>query len=345
LLEWANASEDPAERLALVTTWIITQFFAHDRPFKPFAAFLGETFQLEFANDGRFIAEQVSVNPPVAVAHAESNHFTYDITTSPRMQITGNSADLISKYRCRIKLREPDEEFYVLPAKTKFKNLMMGPYVDHEGELIVVNQATGHKAMVGLKPCKAFGRDKGRLEGTVLIKVENGDNHFIHAGELIGRWNELVEFKRLDLNNAQIGDQYRLWPCPEKPANDPWQRTQFGVDVFQWQGPIGLLPSDSRRRPDVAALAERDYRQARMEARQLKMDAEYDKLQRRERREAHAPVFFAAQQDGVPYEHEPDAEWLPFYTWNDRFPQVAERDYIRGRGFRPWAFPRPQPAV
>ena len=60
LLDRADATEDPAEQQGLVTDWFLAQYFSHDRPYKPFASFLGETFQLKLDNGIEFIAEQVS---------------------------------------------------------------------------------------------------------------------------------------------------------------------------------------------------------------------------------------------------------------------------------------------
>ena len=167
------------------------------------------------------------------------------------MRITGYSAELIPNCRipafalwmltlcagrCRIRLKATDQEFYVVPARTKYHNLMMTPYVDRCGKLVVKNQTTGNKAVVTLTPCKAFGRQKGRINGTVFLQVLNPNRRLVEAGELSGQWNEQVEFKGRDLNNERWGTPYTQWCCPERVLEDSLQRTQFGIDLSLWQG-------------------------------------------------------------------------------------------------------------
>lgn len=59
LLDRADQSENAMERLALVTAFAISPYAAYERPYKPFASLLGETFQLKCGNNVQFIAEQV----------------------------------------------------------------------------------------------------------------------------------------------------------------------------------------------------------------------------------------------------------------------------------------------
>lgn len=94
LLDKADQSNSPMERLAFVTAFAITPYSNGGRPYKPFNPILGETFQLECNNEVQFLAEQVCSVPPIGVAHAENKHFTYDIVSLPQTQFRGNSIEL-----------------------------------------------------------------------------------------------------------------------------------------------------------------------------------------------------------------------------------------------------------
>nr|KAJ0204146.1 hypothetical protein LSAT_V11C500237780 [Lactuca sativa] len=63
LLEQADNCEDPYMRL------VYTVYYALQQTWKPFNPILGETY------------EMVSHHPPISDAHAENEHFVYDITS------------------------------------------------------------------------------------------------------------------------------------------------------------------------------------------------------------------------------------------------------------------------
>eukprot|EP00882_Tetradesmus_deserticola_P025551 GHRQ01028074.1.p1 GENE.GHRQ01028074.1~~GHRQ01028074.1.p1 ORF type:complete len:223 (+),score=112.27 GHRQ01028074.1:227-895(+) len=98
LLDEADKSDDRFKRLALVAAFLVSPFGAAERTWKPFNPLLGETFELEGLGSGvRFMAEQVCEQPPVSAAHAENEHFTYDIVSAPATKFQGNSLEVYPK--------------------------------------------------------------------------------------------------------------------------------------------------------------------------------------------------------------------------------------------------------
>ena len=60
LLEMANNQEDPADRIAWVTAFVISQLAALERTYKPFNPTLGETFEWHDTDRSvHLMAEQV----------------------------------------------------------------------------------------------------------------------------------------------------------------------------------------------------------------------------------------------------------------------------------------------
>ena len=117
----------------VAVSWFISVYYSFERPWKPFNPILGETYEMVNHGGVTLIAEQVSFtdsllhmnlksvyinlypkfssigfaqlyhcgvsfqvshHPPIGVAHAESEHFTYDITSKVKTKFLGNSIDI-----------------------------------------------------------------------------------------------------------------------------------------------------------------------------------------------------------------------------------------------------------
>ncbi|KAL8228628.1 hypothetical protein R6Q59_000568 [Mikania micrantha] len=94
LLELADKCEDPYMRLVHTASWFISVYYALQRTWKPFNPILGETYEMVNHCGITFIAEQVSHHPPISAAHAENEHFVYDITSKVKTKFLGNSLDV-----------------------------------------------------------------------------------------------------------------------------------------------------------------------------------------------------------------------------------------------------------
>ncbi|RRT55226.1 hypothetical protein B296_00030559, partial [Ensete ventricosum] len=94
LLDMADDSEDPYMRLVYASSWAISVYYAYQRTWKPFNPILGETYEMVNHGGITFIAEQVSHHPPMSAAHAENEHFIYDITSKLKTKFLGNSVEV-----------------------------------------------------------------------------------------------------------------------------------------------------------------------------------------------------------------------------------------------------------
>ncbi|RVW87402.1 Oxysterol-binding protein-related protein 3A [Vitis vinifera] len=80
--------------LSVAASWAISMYYACQRTWKPFNPILGETYELTNHGGIKFIAEQISHHPPISAAHAENEHFAYDITSKLKTKFLGNSLDV-----------------------------------------------------------------------------------------------------------------------------------------------------------------------------------------------------------------------------------------------------------
>ncbi|KAL8196002.1 hypothetical protein R6Q57_025002 [Mikania cordata] len=106
LLELAGKCEDPYMRLVYTASWFISVYYALQRTWKPFNPILGETYEMVNHCGITFIAEQVSHHPPISAAHAENEHFVYDMTSKVKTKFLGNSLDVYPLGRTRLKLKK-----------------------------------------------------------------------------------------------------------------------------------------------------------------------------------------------------------------------------------------------
>lgn len=101
------------------------------------------------------------------------------------------------------------------------------------------------------------------------------------------------------------------------------------------------LETDSRRRPDVAALLEQDYRAAVSALQKLQAKADYDEAMHKQNNETWIPVFFHRSDDGIIYDHEPSASVVPCYVWSGHFPEegdITDASNVHGKGYCPWKY-------
>ncbi|KAF8064627.1 ORP3B [Scenedesmus sp. PABB004] len=341
LLDAANAAEDPFERLALVAAFLVSPFGAAERTWRPFTPLLGETFELEALGSGvRFLAEQVSQQPPVSVAHAESGAFTYDIVSAPATKFQGNSLEVYPKGRTRITLRRTGELFSHVPPQAKVHNLVLGrTWIDSFGTFLVTNNATGDKVQLDFKPCGWFGAGQYEFDGHVLDAAGNA------RSVLSGKWNSHVDLTPCGADGAPAegAEPRRLWTCAAKPEDDPYGCTHFAWDLnsckFLSKPP---LASDSRRRGDRHALEKRELSAAGAEKAALEERERGAKKAQEERGQEWQARWFEPAPDMQVLPGEEPADVVPLWRWNGRYTQTRDgmpagegswQDEVCGKGF------------
>eukprot|EP00210_Caulerpa_lentillifera_P008633 g8236.t1 len=339
LLDKANSATEPMLRLAYVTAFAITPYGAIERPWKPFNPILGETFELECGNQVRFLAEQVSHHPPIAAAHAENEHFIYDIVSAPKTKFLGNSAEIYPCGRSRIQLKSTGETFAIIPPTSKVCNLIIGrTWVDTFGPMTVINVTTGDKCELDFTPCGWFGTGRYEFNGILKSATKSG----AHVGNIAGLWNE---YCNVEFDDRTEMESMELWKCAEKPEDDVYGRTYFCYKCSSCSEIMEPLMTDSRRRPDVHALDKGDNSTAASWKHRLEEMQRAEKRKRVEQGDSWAPKWFTQITEESTVDGEYSLQEVPAFQWTGEFfnrelgKAVEQPESVSGVGFLPWKYP------
>ncbi|KAH7325925.1 putative oxysterol binding protein [Stachybotrys elegans] len=258
LLDQAIKHRSPTERLLYVAAFAISNFSNgrhKERAIrKPFNPLLGETFELvrsdkETPGNFRVLVEKVQHRPVKLAMHADSANWSFSQAAAPGQKFWGRSAEITTDGRVRIVLRLPDgsDELYSWNIATMFlRNVVMGEkYVEPVGTMHVVNESTGHKAVVEFK--NKGGMFGGRAED---VHVDTFDPNGNNTGSgLQGTWTTALRTVDPGKGNGE-----EIWRAG-KLVDDAAQRygmTTFAASLNEiTELEKGKLPStDSRLRPD-----------------------------------------------------------------------------------------------
>jgi len=299
LLDKASQCEESTERLLYVAIFAASLFSVAERTGKPFNPLLGETYEYKDDKRGnlRVIAEQVSHHPPIGAVHAENDNYMYWTTQQLKTKFTGNSLDCHSLGSSNVLLKKTNEHYRWQGLQTTVHNLIVGKvWLDHSGEMEVVNKATGDKAKLDFTKCGWFSKGFHEVSGTVY--KANGQA----AYQVYGKWNESFFAKEINSDGSSEGSSPTesekekkkkdtkkeskkekkalkkalregepLWEHSNKPIESSKLPCKYMVD---WT-PHSLLmveltdemkptlpPTDSRLRPDRLALEKSDTKKA-----------------------------------------------------------------------------------
>jgi len=346
LTKAAKASEE-AERMAWVAAFGVGVYASVERTWKPFNPILGETFTLplmneEGAEEGVYLAEQVSHHPPIGAAHAENPYWTYDIVSCPKSKFLGNSIEIYPVGRTRIKLKTTNEEFALVPPTCKAWNLVIGRlWVDTFGEMQIENINNGWKTVLEFVPCGYFGAGRYTVKGNVFNK-EGKPMLYID-----GKWNDNLGYCQCDESGEPLSgaERVEMWKATEKPANDPYSMTSFVHEhLNHWKGGP-LLKSDSRLRPDRVALELGTSVQAQSAKHMLEEMQRAEKKKRVGDGDEWFPKWFKLEKDMKLRDFEYSVDDCPPWTF-DKFPEAGElgpvdSEYHEKAGdiFSPWQYP------
>lgn len=295
LLDLADDCEDPHMRLVYASCWFISVYYAMQRTWKPFNPILGETYEMTNHSGVTFIAEQVSHHPPIGVAHAESEHFIYEITSKVRTKFLGNSVDVYPVGRTRLTLKKAGVELELVPPPSKVNNLIFGrTWVDSPGEMVVTNLTTGDKVVLYFQPCGWFGAGRYEVDGYVYNSAEEPKIL------MTGKWSESMSYQPCDLEGEPLpGTQLKeAWKLADAPKNDKYQYTHFAHKLNSFDtAPKNLLASDSRLRPDRYALEKGDMSKAGSEKSSLEERQRAEKRARETKGHQFTPKWFEPSSD------------------------------------------------
>ncbi|CAF9941778.1 MAG: hypothetical protein ALECFALPRED_009301 [Alectoria fallacina] len=260
----ANKPRSSIERLIYVTAFAVSSLSnirVKERAIrKPFNPMLGETFELVREDRGlRFLAEKISHRPVHMAYQAESEHWTLTQSPSPTQKFWGKSAELITEGKTRVILHSTGDRFSWTPGSSFLRNIIAGEkYVEPVGNMTVVNEATGEKAVVTFK---AKGMFSGRSEDVAVQTYDSyGDEEPLG---LVGRWTSSLTATE---NGNSRANEPPIWSVAElvPDAAKRYGFTTFAASLNEIT-PIEkgkLPPTDSRLRPDQRAAEDGDFDEA-----------------------------------------------------------------------------------
>lgn len=313
LLDQADECEDPYMRSVYVVSWFISIYYAFQRAWKPFNPILGETYEMTNHDGITFIAEQVSHHPPMSAAHAENEHFIYDVTSKVKTKFLGNSVDIYPLGRSRVTLKRDGAVFDLVPPPTKVNNLIFGrTWIDSPGDMVLTNLTNGEKVVLYFQPCGWFGAGRYEVDGYVYDAAEEPKIL------MTGKWNECLSYQPCDKEGEPLpGTELKeAWRVAEAPKNDKYQYTYFGHKINSFNtAPKKVLASDSRLRPDRYALEKGDLSKAGAEKSRLEERQRAEKRERESKDQKFTPRWFDPTDEVTP------TPWgdLEVYSYNGRY--------------------------
>ncbi|KAJ7556693.1 hypothetical protein O6H91_05G094200 [Diphasiastrum complanatum] len=298
LLDKADSCDDPYLKLVYAASWAVSVYYAYERTWKAFNPILGETYEMVNHNGIVFLSEQVSHHPPMSAAHAENQHFIYDVTSKLKTKFLGNSLDVYPVGRTRVVLKRSGEVLDLVPPPTKVHNLIFGrTWVDSPGDMVFTNLTTGDKVVLYFQPCGWFGSGRFEVDGYVYNKAEEPKLL------VTGKWNKSMSYQPCDLEGEPLAgtELKEVWRVADVPQHDKFQYTHFAHKINSFDtAPKHLLPSDSRLRPDRYALEMGDLSKAGSEKSRLEEQQRAEKRHREARHEEFSPRWFKVTGDVTP---------------------------------------------
>ena len=276
----ANKPKSSIERLVYVTAFAVSNLSSirvKERAIrKPFNPMLGETFELVREDRGlRFLAEKVSHRPVRMAYQAESEHWTLTQSPLPTQKFWGKSAELITEGKTRVILHSTGDKFSWAPGTSFLRNIIAGEkYVEPVGNMTIVNESKGEKAVVTFKTKGMFS---GRSEDVAVQTYDSyGDEQPLG---LVGKWTSSLTITE---NGNPRGNEPPIWSVADlvPDAVKRYGFTTFAASLNEIttleKGK--LPPTDSRLRPDQRAAEDGDFDEAEI------LKGKLEEAQRRRRK-------------------------------------------------------------
>ncbi|KAJ3601372.1 hypothetical protein NHX12_032341 [Muraenolepis orangiensis] len=255
LLDTANATEDPYQRMVYVAAFSISGYaWASWRSrYKPFNPVLGETYENLRPDRFRYVSEQVSHHPPISACHADSENFSFWQDQRWKYKFWGKSAEIISSGQVNVSLPRYGDHYEWTKAVTCLHNVLSPQrWLEHYGEVVIRNTnsdlCTCKVTFVKSRYWTTDG-SKNEVQGVVLDR----------SGEVVHRFGGLW-------HEGIFCDTFPTPQCIWKPTAPPDDHARFyGFSLYARElneltsDLEGLLPpTDSRYRPDQRLLEEGD---------------------------------------------------------------------------------------
>lgn len=213
---------------------------------------MSETYECIRPDKGfRFISEKVSHHPLIIASHAESRTYQYWQCTKIKSKFWGKSMEFMTEGTFHVCLND-DEHFTFTKPSSWMKNMIAGEkYLEHVGELKVINQTTGEYGSVSFKEGTGGGLFSAPKErNSVVGTFYTADG--VKSKKMVGKWSDgLAEDVNMDGRTLSV-----VWKV-KMPTNPDFSKKYYGFSQFAIElneiTPIEkdkLPKTDSRNRPD-----------------------------------------------------------------------------------------------
>ncbi|XP_054717712.1 oxysterol-binding protein 1-like [Uloborus diversus] len=302
LLDRAARCDDPYEQMAYVAAYTVSAYATtSNRTGKPFNPLLGETYECDRTDDlgWRCISEQVSHHPPMLAQHCEGRGWVcwQEFTMSSKFR--GKYLQIVPLGIAHLIFPASGHHYTWRKVTTFVHNIIVGKlWVDHHGEMEIVNHHTEDKCHLRFIPYSYFSREVPRKVTGVVTDPE-GSAKFV----LQGTWDHKMEVARVLNNRGSVKGKPLLETSTSKviwkrqfPGPEYERMYNFTVLACQLNEPEeGVAPTDSRQRPDQRLMEAGEWD----EANRVKVALEEKQRQTRRQREDDAE---RAAAEGRPYE-------------------------------------------
>ncbi|KAM4725126.1 oxysterol-binding protein-related protein 3-like [Anableps anableps] len=293
LLDTANQTEDPYQRMVYVATFAISAYASsyYRAGSKPFNPLLGETYECDRPDKGfRFIAEQVSHHPPVSACHADSRNFCFWQDVRWKNKFWGKSMEIVPMGTTHVTLPAFRDHYEWNKVTSCIHNILSGQrWIEHYGEMAIKNMNSDVcQCKVTFIKAKSWSSTVNEIEGVVT----DSNGKVVHT--IFGKWHESV----FQGNPPSATCIWRANPMPVE-QEQYYGFSQFAVELNELDSSLKPLlpPTDTRFRPDQRLLEEGNIDEAEEQKQRI------ENLQRERRKVLqdnnmnHQPRFFKKSKD------------------------------------------------
>jgi len=250
---------------------------------------LGETFEF-IPHSGKYkcFAEQVSHHPPISVAYITSDKFILELEMELKTKFTGNSSDVIVLGTNYFTIPEFGDKFTWGHLDTCAHNVIIGGmWVDHFGNLEIINHTTGDKALIKATRSGWLGAGRFDIQGEIFDASGN------LKLKINGKWNDSLFATKMNPDATPQGEPILLWKRGTFPAHK-WNWPKFNDDL-NWlddKYEAILPPTDSRLRGDRRYLEKGDLDTAGKEKVRIEEEQRAKRKSREQKGETYEPKYF-----------------------------------------------------
>jgi len=169
LLHHAAKCSDACKQLVYIAAFCVSCYATtSNRVGKPFNPLLGETFECDRTSDlgWRCITEQVSHHPPMMASYCEAKDWICWSEFAMSSKFRGKYLQVNPLDISHLEFPKLGYHYTWRKVITSIHNIIVGRlWVDHHGDMVIINNTTGDRCILKFIPYSYFSRDVQRKVG------------------------------------------------------------------------------------------------------------------------------------------------------------------------------------